>query len=154
MFLKTLLVLVLAAATVAAYAKDVALIANKSNAVGTITTADLIKVCKAQTNRWPDGAPITLVIRDPGSAEMKMVVEKIYGMTVEALRELIATANHGRANRPAIMVVDSDEAVIRRVESAPGAVGFVDVYSITGAVNVMKINGKPPFEPGYLLHGN
>jgi hypothetical protein len=31
---------------------------------------------------------------------------------------------------------------------------LVDVYSITGGVNVLKIGGKLPLEPGYSLHGN
>jgi hypothetical protein len=30
----------------------------------------------------------------------------------------------------------------------------VDVYSINSGVVVMKIAGKLPMEPGYLLHGN
>jgi hypothetical protein len=36
----------------------------------------------------------------------------------------------------------------------PGAVGVVDVYSITGGINVLKIDGKVPLDPGYVLHGN
>jgi hypothetical protein len=40
------------------------------------------------------------------------------------------------------------------VESMPGAVGLVDVYSITGSVSVVKIGGKLPLESGYQLHGN
>jgi len=30
----------------------------------------------------------------------------------------------------------------------------VDVYSINSSVAVVKIAGKLPLEPGYLLHGN
>jgi len=152
--LKTLLALVLVASVAPAYAKDVALISNKNHSETTIAVADLVKLCKAQTDKWPNGTPVTVIIRDPASPEMKLVLEKIYGMTPEVLQELIKTANHGRANHPAIIVADSDEAIIRRVQSAPGAIGFVDVYSITGAVNVMKIGGKLPLEPGYPLHGN
>ena len=150
----SVLALVLAAAIVPAWAKDVAVVSNKSGKVSALTMADLVKVCKAQTNRWPNGTPVTLIMREPGSPEMKMVEEKIYGMTPDELRDLIATANHGRTNHPAILVANSDEEVIRRVQSAPGAVGLVDVYSITGAVNVVKIGGKLPLEPGYPLHGN
>jgi len=148
------LVLVLAAAIVPAWAKDVAVVSNKSGKVNALTMVDLVKLCKAQMNRWSDGTPLTLIMREPGSPEMRMVEEKIYGMTPDAIRDLIATANHGRTNHPAILVANSDEEVIRRVQSAPGAVGLVDVYSITGAVNVVKIGGKLPLEPGYPLHGN
>jgi hypothetical protein len=44
--------------------------------------------------------------------------------------------------------------VVSKVQSIPGALGVVDVYSITGGVAVVKVAGKNPFEPGYLLHGN
>ena len=66
---------------------------------------------------------------------------------------MIAAANHGKTH-PAIVVVDSDEALVKKVESTPGAVGLVDVYSITGGVTVVRVGGKLPLEPGYVLHGN
>lgn len=140
--------------TTLALAKDIALIANKGSAVSAITVPDLVKLCKAQTNRWPDGKVVTLIVRDPASADMKMVLEKIYSMTPEAVSELIATANHGRANHPAILVVGSDDELVKKVAATPGAVGLVDVYAINSSVDVMKVAGKLPFEPGYTLHGN
>ncbi len=85
---------------------------------------------------------------------MKMVLEKVYGMTAQAVNELIATANHGRAGHPAIVVASSDDELVRKVASVPGAVGLVDVYAINSSVDVMKVGGKLPFEPGYPLHGN
>jgi hypothetical protein len=36
-------------------AEDFALIANKARAVPPVAMPDLVKLCKAQTNRWPDG---------------------------------------------------------------------------------------------------
>jgi hypothetical protein len=148
------LALVLLSGATLASAKDVALIANKGGSVSSITIPDLVKLCKAQTNRWPDGKSVTLVMRDPSSPEMKMVLEKVYSMTPEAVNELIATANHGRMNHPAILVVTSDEEIVKKVAGTPGAVGLVDVYAINSSVDVMKVAGKLPFEPGYPLHGN
>ena len=69
-------------------------------------------------------------------------------------RLAITAAIHGRTNHPAIIVVASDEALVEKVESTPGTVGLVDVYSITGGVNVLRASGKLPLEPGYPLHGN
>jgi len=137
-----------------ASARDLALVSNKSNAVGAITLPDLVKVCKAQNNRWPDGKPITFVMRLPTSPEMKLVLDKLYGMSQSEVTSLIVTANHGRPNHPAILIVASDEELVNQVASLPGAVGVVDVYSINSSVAVVKIAGKLPLEPGYLLHGN
>jgi len=52
------------------------------------------------------------------------------------------------------MIADSDDAVIHFVSSTRGAVGVVDLYSLTKDVNVLKIDGKLPVEQGYLLRGN
>ena len=85
---------------------------------------------------------------------MKVILEKIFELPEAQVKDLIASANHGRANHPAIMVVDSDEDLVNKVASIPGAVGIVDVYSINSSVSVVKLGGKLPLEPGYLLHGN
>ncbi len=137
-----------------AQSKDLAVISNKSNNVAALSLPELVKVCKGQTSRWPDGKPVRFITRDPATPEMKLVLEKVYGMSKEDVKAAIASANHGRADHPAVIVVDSDEAVVKHVETTPGAVGLVDVYSISGGVTVLKLGGKLPLEPGYLLHGN
>jgi ABC-type phosphate transport system substrate-binding protein len=149
-----ILTLLLLSGATLALAKDIALIANKGGSVAVVTMPELAKLCKAQTSRWADGKSVTLIVRDPASPEMKMVLEKIYSMTPDAVNELIATANHGRMNHPAILVVSSDEELVKKVAGTPGAVGLVDVYAINSSVDVIKIAGKLPFEPGYPLHGN
>ena len=132
----------------AASAKDMALVSNKSNGVTEVSMPELVKICKGQTNRWPQGKPVTLFSLNPASTEMKMVLEKVYGMSSDEVSTLITTANHGRANHPAIVVVNSDKALVERVESTPGAVGLVDVYSITGGITVLKVENKLPLEAG------
>jgi ABC-type phosphate transport system substrate-binding protein len=137
-----------------ASARDLALVSNKSNAPAAITLPDLVKVCKAQTNHWPDGKPVTFVMRSPAAPEMRVMLEKVFGMSESEVNSLIVTANHGRANHPAILVVHSDDELVDKVATLPGAIGVVDVYSINSSVAVVKIAGKLPLEPGYLLHGN
>ena len=137
-----------------AAARDLAVVSNKANSVTVITVPELVKVCKAQTNRWPDGKPVTFIMRAPSLPAMKMFLEKIYELPEGQVTELIATANHGRTNHPAILVVDSDEDLVNKVASIPGAMGVVDVYAINSSVAVVKVAGKLPLEPGYLLHGN
>ena len=146
--------LFLAASVSLAAARDLAVVSNKANAVPAITLPDLVKVCKGQTNRWPDGKPVTFIMRAPSSPEMKVFLEKVYEVPEDQVKELIASANHGRMGHPAIMIVDSDEDLVNKVASLPGAIGVVDVYAINSSVAVVKLAGKLPLEPGYLLHGN
>ena len=152
---RTLLVGVMAlGAATLAQAKDLALIANKGNGQSEITMAELVKVCKAQTNKWPDGKPATFIMRSPASTDARIVVEKIYASSPDAVNTLIAAANHERTNHPAIVVVNSDDELVKRVAATPGSVGLVDVYAINSTVEVVKIGGKLPLESGYPLHGN
>ena len=144
----------LVASSSLASARDLALISNKANTISGLTVPDLVKVCKAQTNRWPDGKPVMLIMRAPSNPEMKIFLEKVFELPEAQVKDLIATANHGRTNHPAIMIADSDEDLVDKVASIPGAVGVVDVYAINSSVSVVKVAGKLPLEPGYLLHGN
>jgi ABC-type phosphate transport system substrate-binding protein len=152
---QTLSVCLLVAVSVSlATARDLALVSNKVNSVSALSVPDLVKICKGQTNRWPDGKPVTFIMRSPSSPEMKLLLEKVYEVPHSQVKEIIASANHGRMGHPAVIIVDSDEELVNRVASIPGAIGIVDVYAINSSVAVVKLAGKLPLEPGYLLHGN
>jgi len=146
--------LFLAVSVSLAAARDLALVSNKSNSVSAIALPDLVKVCKAETSRWPDGKSVTVVLRAPSSPEMKVVLEKVYGMSQSEVAGLIVTSNQVHPSHPPFLVVTSDDDLVNKVASIPGAVGIVDVYSINSSVAVVKVAGKLPLEPGYLLHGN
>jgi hypothetical protein len=148
------LCLFLAVSASLAAARDLALVSNKANSVSTLSVPDLVKVCKGQTGHWPDGKSVTFIMRNPSAPELKFFLEKIYELPEAQVKDLIASANHARAGHPAVMIVDSDEDLVNKVASIPGAIGVVDVYAINSSVAVVKLGGKLPLEPGYLLHGN
>lgn len=148
------LVAFLAASASLCAARDLAVVSNKANTVSGLAPSDLVKLSKGEMSRWPDGKPVTFIMRPPSTPEMKVLLEKVYEMPAAQVSELISTANHGRANHPAIVMADSDEDLVNKVASMPGAVGVVDVYAINSSVTVVKVAGKLPLEPGYLLHGN
>lgn len=129
-------------------AKQFAIVADKANTTSNLTAAELVKIFNAHSRTWPDGKAITVVMRDPSSAEMQLVLRKLLNMTPEQAHAFV------QAHRDAIMVADSDDAVLRFVSTSRGAIGVVDLYSLTQDVNVLKIDGKLPVEQGYLLRGN
>ena len=143
-----LLLVWLAAASCFLQAKQLALVSDTSNTTTNVTTAGLVKIFNAQTRNWPDGKTITVVLRDPSSADMQAVLRKLFSMTAEQAHAFI------QAHKGTIVVADSDEAVLRFVSTNRGAIGVVDLYSLTKDVNVLKIDGKLPVEQGYLLRGN
>lgn len=141
------LLLVFALMAVSAYAKQMAVVVDKTNNLSGLTAAELAKVFKFDSRKWPDGRNVVLVMRDPSSPEMRDALEKVYHMQPDEVRNLIA------AHRSEVIIVDSEEKLLKSVQSIPGAIGLVDVYSINGGVNVLKVDGKLPLQPGYLLKG-
>jgi len=137
-----------AAASCFVQAKQLALVTDTSNTTTNLTTAAVVKIFNAQTRNWPDGKSITVVLRDPSSADMQAVLRKVFNMTPEQAHAFI------QAHKGTIIVADSDDAVLRFVSINRGAIGVVDLYSLTKGVNVLKIDGKLPVEQGYLLRGN
>jgi ABC-type phosphate transport system substrate-binding protein len=142
----------LLALATAAQAKDVAVIVNKSNSLKSVSLADLTRIYKLKTRNWSSGRDILLVVRDPDSSAMKLPLRKL-NMSAAEMKELIASSRKS-GDSVVVMVVPSDEVLVKAVATNPGAIGLVDVYSITSAIAVLRIEGKVPLEPGYALHGN
>ena len=129
-------------------ARDIAIVVDKTNTASMLSTADLTKILKALTKTWPDGKKITVFLSNPASADMKMIVQKVYGM---APGEVKAFAEQHRGE---IILVGSDDLVLKAVQTNPGAVGVVNVYAINSSVKVLKVDGKLPLESGYLFHAS
>lgn len=78
-------------------------------------------------------------------------MQKLFGMTPAELKTALAKLNE---SRQMVKIVESDEDLLRAVEAIPGALGVVDVYSINSSVKVLRVDGKLPFDLGYVLKGN
>ncbi len=135
--------------SISAFARDIAMVVNKSSANKTVAAADINKMLKG-TKKWPDGKDLVIVMKDPTAAEMKVVIQKLFGQTPAEFKATVESANK---TKKVFVFQASDDAIIKTVDGTPNAVGLVDVYSITGAVSVVKLDGKLPLEPGYTLHG-
>lgn len=127
-------------------AKHMAVVVDKANRVTDVSANDLAKMLQANTKKWPDGRNITLVFRDITSTELQQVLQRLWKMTPEEVHAFLAS------HKSSFVTVESDDALVKLVESTPGAVGLVDVYAISNKVNVLKVDGKLPLQQGYLLH--
>ena len=136
--------------TVAAI-KNLAVVISAGSKLSDVPLADLIKLCKGIQKAWPDGKSFTLVIKNPESPEMRVAVQKLFGDPSGDPKTAIAKLNEFRVT---VKIVGSDEELLRVVESTPGAVGILDVYSINSSVKVLRVDGKLPFDVGYALKGN
>jgi ABC-type phosphate transport system substrate-binding protein len=131
-----------------AYARQFAVIADTTNASSNISSTELVKIFAGHTHSWPDGKAIKIILRDPSSAEMELAARKVFNMSGDQARAFV------RTHKDMITIADSDDAVIRFVATTRGAIGLVDLYSLTKDVSVLKVDGKLPVEQGYFLRGN
>jgi ABC-type phosphate transport system substrate-binding protein len=144
-------ILLLLAAVTAAFATDFAVIVNPANPARVMTLADLGKMFKGKTATWANGRNVTIVLREPSTAPMKFIIEKVMGVDVEQGKTILSEP--ARKSGAQVVFLNSDEEIVKTVETNPTAIGIVDVYSITGGVKVIKIDEKQPFDPGYALKG-
>ena len=131
--------------------KNLAVVTSASSKLQDVPLTELSKLCKGTQKAWSDGKSFTLVIKDPESADMHVAVQKLFGARPAEVKAAIAKLNEARA---VVRVVDTDENLLRAVEATPGAVGIVDVYAINSSVKVLRVDGKLPFDAGYVLKGN
>ena|ERR1700722_8719247 len=129
-------------------AKQLALVADKANPATNLRASELAGIFNAHQRTWQDGKPITLVMRDPSLDEAQLILRRILNLTSDQARALI------QSHPGVVVVADSDEAILHIVSNTRGAIGVIDLYSLTNDVNVLKIDGKLPLEPGYILKGN
>jgi hypothetical protein len=139
-------------AVLPSHAKDLAVVVNKANDTKAISANDLAKLLKTNTKKWSNGQDVIVVMRDPTAPAMRIVVQKVFGIPADQVKALATAANQGRST-PSFVFADSDDMVLKLVAASAGAIGLTDVYAINSSVNVVKVDGKMPLEPGYLLHG-
>ena len=127
------------------FAHHMAVVVNKDNTVGNVTSVHLSRIFRSEIKKWPDGKAVVLVLHRDSAGETE-TLQRLIKMSPTELKALIA------AHKDSIQLVDSDADVLKIVQSTPGAVGFVDVRSVDNTINVVRVDGKLPMESGYLPH--
>ncbi|HEY6349482.1 MAG TPA: hypothetical protein VI636_08750 [Candidatus Angelobacter sp.] len=129
-------------------ARDLAVITDKGNITSSVSSTDLLKLLKNDMQKWPDGRKVMIFLSNPSSSDAWLLFQKIYNMSVEEARRFADT------HKDSIVLMGADDLVLKAVSQQPGSIGVVNVYSLNSSVKVIKVDGKLPFDQGYLLHGN
>ena len=134
-----------AISVVPCFAHHMAVVVSKENGVTALSSAQLRKMFRAETNKWPDGKSIQLVLHRASTGET-ITLQHLNKMSAQQWQSWMAE------HKSSVKLVDSDEDVLSYVESTPGAVGLVEVRSVNDHVNIIRVDGKVPMEDGYLPH--
>lgn len=127
------------------FAHHMAVVVSKDTAVSSVTSAQLSRIFRAETKKWPDGQTIQLVLHRSSAGEM-ITLQHLNKMTAQQWQTWVIE------HRAEVKLVDSDDEVLNYVESTPGAIGLIDVRSVNDRINIVRVDGKVPMEAGYLPH--
>ena len=128
-----------------------AIVVHRSNPVDNLTFAELRRIFMLDTQTWPHGRKITVVLRETGQPDRAQAIRIICGLSERDYERHILfrtfQGNVGIGPR----AIQSAPAMLRFVFSAPGAIGHVNADEVDGTVKVLRIDGLLPDAARYRL---
>ena len=119
----------------------IAVVTDKANTVADVTAEGLAKIYKGEVANWSElggeDQPIVVIGREAGSG------------TRDAFEELLEVQD----NCAYAQELDSTGAVLAKVASTPGAIGYVSLDVVDDTVNALTIDGVEASEE-QILEGN
>lgn len=119
----------------------IAVIVHPSNPVGDLTVEQLRKIYAGEITKWSDlgGPPVEIVV----------ICRETNSGTYESFKELVMTYKAGEEKKQDKInsraeFVGSNGAVRTRVQSTPGAIGYVGVGFVDRTVKATLVNGVEP----------
>jgi ABC-type phosphate transport system substrate-binding protein len=133
----TIVILVVILSLAPAAHSQVAVIVNKSVPVSSLTQAELLDIWLCNTRTWGNGQSIELLcLKDEGPEEKKFF-DFLLRTPQEMRKAWLRAQLSGQARPPAM--VSSQEELLKKVQSTPGAIGFVSSERVQGSVKVVLI---------------
>lgn len=128
-----------------------AIIVHRTNPVDGLTMAELRRIFMLDTQTWPHGRKITLVLREKGQPERGDAIQLICGMSeAEYERHVLLQTFRGNTGAGPRSIL-SAAAMLRFVFNAPGAIGYVPADQFDGTTKLLKIDGLLPSDSTYPL---
>lgn len=135
-----------------AAAGAIALVVNLSNPVSNLTVADLRRVFMMETQNWPHGRKITVVLGEKGQPGRAEVIRRICGISeAEYDRHILLQTFRGAIGLGPRTIRDTP-AMLRFIFNAPGSIGYAPADQVTNdSIKVLRVDGFAPSDPRYPL---
>ncbi|HMF95763.1 MAG TPA: hypothetical protein VKE96_15790 [Vicinamibacterales bacterium] len=130
---------------------SLAIIVHPSNPVDNLTFSELRRIFMLDTQTWPQGRKITVVLREKGQPERAEAIRMICGLTEGDYDKHILFRTFQGSVNIGPRSIQSAAAMQRFVYSAPGAIGSVAADQLETTVKVLRIDGVLPGDPRYPL---
>jgi ABC-type phosphate transport system substrate-binding protein len=133
-------------------AGDVAIVVHPETPVDSMTLVDVRKVFRGERQYWaPSNLPVVLLVRAPVSRERDVVLRVIYQMSEPQFKQYWIARIFRAEATSGPKIVYSNDVANQLAGAIPGAVGFMPAGEVKPPLKIVRVDGKLPGEPGYLI---
>lgn len=129
---------------------SLAVIVSPSSKLTNIRSDDLRRVFQSERITDPEGNRLIALNHPPKTVDRVGFDQSVLGMDADAVGRFWIDRKIRGGNGPP-RTVESLSTLRRVVEKLPGAIGYVRPAQLTNEVRAIRVDGKLPEDPGYLV---
>jgi hypothetical protein len=130
---------------------DIAVVVHPDTPVSNLSLVEVRKVFLGDRQYWSTNVPVVLLIRAPVARERNVVLKTIYQMSELQFKQYWIAKIFRAESASAPKVVYSNDMANELVGAIPGAIAFIDSREVRTGAKVIRVDGRLPGEPGYVL---
>lgn len=130
---------------------DIAVVVHPDTPVSNLSLTEVRKVFLGDRQYWSTNVPVVLLIRAPVARERNVVLKVIYQMSESQFKQYWIAKIFRAESASAPKVVYSNDMANELVSAIPGAIAFIDSREVRPGAKVIRVDGRLPGEPGYVL---
>jgi hypothetical protein len=130
---------------------DIAVVVHPGVPVNALTFAEVRKLLSGDRQFWSNDLRVTLILRAPMARERDVVLKTIYQMTEAQFRQYWISKVFRAEVASGPKIVNSNQEATGLAGALPGSITFVDSTEVPRGLKILRVDGRLPGEPGYLL---
>ena len=130
---------------------DVAVIVNPSNAIASISSADLRSIFAGEKIGWTGSLLVVPFVRTQNARERDILLNSIMRMSEEEYRNYWMRKIYSGASSREPLALYSNGMLLEAIRSEKGGIALINAADVKAGVKVIKVNGFLPGTPSYPL---
>jgi ABC-type phosphate transport system substrate-binding protein len=118
-------------------------IVNRKNPVETLSLADVRMMLLGERSHWPNGARVTVVMRDPKQPERDAVIRLVCRMDDRDYTRTVLRAVFTAELQSTPKLLGTPAGVIRFIYNVPGAIGYIRPSEVDANVKIVRLLDAP-----------
>ena len=132
-----------AQAPVGMVAVPLVFVVNRKNPTEALSLAEVRMMLLGERSHWPDGARVTVVMRDPKQPERDAVIRLVCRMDDRDYTRTVLRAVFAAELQSAPKLLGTPAGVMRFIYNVPGAIGYVRASEVDDSVKIVRLSDPP-----------